>query len=95
MGGGPVTAVYILVRGDQSPAEAWADGEGLYTCAGHRDQWISTGEYRLVPVPDDLADDVRAFGQCGHCWEEWAEGLRRSCEADADARLDDYLHRHR
>jgi hypothetical protein len=92
-----MTAVYIAVRGKQDPAEAWADSEGLYVCFVHRYEARRhlLPEYHLVRCSDYLADTVRAEGVCGQCYDEDVESLRRSCEADADARLEDYLHRHR
>jgi len=87
--------VYIYARPEQTTQEAWADSEGLYVCEAHLDCAESPSHpYRLVPVYPNLERQVKAQGQCEVCWENWADGLRRSAEAEARACLDARSHRH-
>lgn len=85
--------VYIASTFSQTIQEAWDESEGLYVCTEHFRQhaWSLRSGYRLVPVPADMTDQVKAEGQCEGCWDNWADGLRQSCEADATARWEERL----
>ncbi len=88
--------LYLMARRNETPAEAWEDSEGLYHCSHHLLTALRSAspEYRLVAVPDDMADMVANQGQCAECWEDWADGLRRDSERQMEAEIEDLLRRH-
>lgn len=90
--------IYIAVRGERSPAEAWEDDdcEGWYHCEDHHEKARRSlhEEYDILPISDDaLADEVRKEGRCYECWECSVDAERAIYESDAVARWEEYLRR--
>ncbi len=81
-----MNTVYISALPGQAVREAWDDCEGWFTCAHHLDDASLLPQYRLVPVPSDMEDEVKADGQCYECWEGWVDGIRRYHEAEESTR---------
>lgn len=81
---------YLVATDDcPTPELAWEDSEGWVYCDDHADPDDILEECWFIPVPDGLIADNE--GQCPGCYEAWADGLRRDCEAEAVARMEHSL----